>query len=441
VEIPGPTARVLALVVAVGLAGCNAENELRSSPPPTALIETPAGELVRGEADPTASPSADTEDVGAAIAANNAFGLKLFGELTGGEDNLFLSPLSISEALTMVYAGARGETAEQMADSLELGELSKGSVHEAMSALDRSLPRSPESAPPTPERTFRLSLANALWVQASYGVESAFLETLARGYGAGMRGLDFVGSPDPSRELINAWAQRATKGRIGELLPPASIDRLTRLVITNAIHFDAAWEQPFGRIGKGPFLLLDGSRERVEMISRRGAAGFGRGDGYSICEVTYRGGEYSMLLIVPDKGKYEETEAQLSPEFLSSAVGKISEEDDVALDMPRFEFHSEFALKRPLQALGMLDAFNAEAADLSGINRRAREHGLHVSDVFHDAFVRVDEKGTEAAAATGAVVQAVSAPLHSLTVNRPFVFAIRARDNGAILFLGRVLRP
>lgn len=439
-EIQNRIVSTLALVFGLAIVGCGTGDEPSDPPSPaTGLIQTPVGELVRAEADRPDAP--DTDQLDTAIAANNAFGVDLFGELAGSDDNLFLSPLSISQALTMVYAGARGDTAEQMADALGLAELPPDSVQEAMSALDRSLPRSPDAESPAPARTFELSLANALWVQASYGVEPAFLETLARGYGAGIRGLDFIGSAEPSRELINAWAQDETQGKIEELLPRGSIDGLTRLVLTNAIHFDAAWEQPFDRLGEAPFHLLDGSSEPIEMISRRGPAGFGHGDGYTICEITYRGGEYSMLLILPDEGNYEEIEAELSTEFLDSAVEQLSEESDVALAMPRFEFRSELELEAPLRALGMVDAFDPDAADLTGINRDAREQGLHISDVFHDAVVKVDEKGTEAAAATGAVVGVVSAPASSVTVDRPFLFAIRARESGAILFLGRLIEP
>ena len=212
-------------------------------------------------------------------------------------------------------------------------------------------------------------------------------------------------------------------------------------MIANAVHFDAAWKQAFDRIGEATFNRLDGSTEPVEMMSRRGPTPFGEGDGYKAAELIYRGGASSMLLIVPDEGEYERVEARMGHGLLAEAVGALRDEGDVALELPPFEFRSELELEEPLEALGMVDAFDPEQADFTAINPEAREHGLHVSDVFHDAFVRVDEEGTEAAAATGAVIGIVSAPRHSLTVDHPFLFAIRDRESGAVLFLGRVLDP
>lgn len=430
---------VLPVAIIVALAGCGADNG--SAPTPAAgLVATPVGELTRADTGRAQAQRADWLE--AAAAANNAFGVALFDQLTEATDgNLFLSPFSVSQALAMTYAGAEGETAEQMADALALADLASDSVHGALGALDRSLARESEGDDDDSERTFRLAIANALWVEATYGVEPEFLDTLARGYGAGVRGVDFINESDASREQINAWVADETDDRIEELLPAGSIDDLTRLVIANAIHFDAAWRQTFDRIGEATFNRLDGSTEPVEMMSRRGPTPFGEGDGYKAAELTYRGGAYSMLLIVPDEGEYERVEARMGDGLLAEAVGTPRDEADVALELPPFEFRSELELEEPLEALGMVDAFDPEQADFTAINPEAREHGLHVSDVFHDAFVRVDEEGTEAAAATGAVIGIVSAPRHSLTVDRPFLFAIRDRESGAVLFLGRVLDP
>ncbi len=429
------------LVVVVALGGCSlggeAQPALPEREPQSALVDTPTGELV--EADIDRGPSADAQHVGAAAAANNAFALTLFGETAAGDGNLLFSPLSIAQALTMTYAGAGGDTAEQMAEALALGGLPAESLHDAMNGLGQSPPRSAESKA-SEERGFSLTVANALWVEDSLGVEQDFLETLTESYGAGVRGLDFSGAPDPSRKRINEWAERETEGRIDELLPSGSIDPLTRLVISNTIHFDAAWEQRFRALGEGAFHRLDGSTEPAELMVRRGPVGFARGEGYDLVEIAYRGGEYSMVVIVPDEGEYERIEAELNPQFLESALAEIDHIERLELTMPRFELRSQLALKDALIALGMVDAFDEHSADFTGMNRDAPEQGLRLSDVFHDAFVKVDEKGTEAAAATGAVTGLISA-VPTLRVDRPFLFAIRAQDSAAILFLGRVLEP
>jgi serine protease inhibitor len=375
-----------------------------------------------------------------AVAANNAFAVDLYHELAQGSDNLVFAPLSVHQALSMVSVGARGDTGAQMSEALHLATMPSTSRHPALGRLGDSLP-SRGGKRPGKGWGFRLALSNALWAQAGYDVETPFVSTLRNGYGAGLRRQDFIAQPELSRRTINRWADRATRGRIDELLPAGSIDDLTRLVITNAIHFKARWRQRFREAGERQFTLANGESIQADSMSRRGPLRYAHGNGYRAAEIAYRGGKYSMLLIVPDRGRFEQIERRIDRKFLALAAKGLERAKDAILTLPPFEFESDTELTTPLRALGIEDAFSWTAADFTGINSAAREEGLHISGVFHDAFIRVDELGTEAAAATGVVAGIVSAPSVSLTVDRPFVYAIRARDTGAIVFLGRVMRP
>jgi serpin B len=411
---------LLAIAAAIGLALA-------------ALVVTAGG---RGAGEPEGERTANRAPLAPAVAANNAFAADLYHELAQGSDNLVFAPLSVHQALTMASVGARGETEAQMREALRLTV----ARHAALGRLGNSLPTRGGKRPGK-GWGYKLALANALWAQAGYGIEEPFLSTLRTSYGTGLRLLDFIAQPEPSRRTINRWAERATRGRIDELLPPGSIDTLTRLVITNAIHFKARWRQRFHEAGERPFTLANGETIQAHAMSRRGPLRYADGDGYQAAEIAYRGGEYSMVLIVPDRGRFEQVEDRISGRFLTSAAKGLEREKDAVLTVPPFEIESDTELRPPLRALGIADAFDWHAADFTGINPEAREQGLHISGVFHDAYIRVDELGTEAAAATGVVAGIVSAPQVSLTVDRPFVYAIRARDTGAIVFLGRVMRP
>jgi serpin B len=401
-----------------------------------ALVVTAGG---RGGADSDAERPAGAR-LAPAVAANNAFAVDLYHELAHGRDNLVFAPLSVHQALSMVSVGARGETQAQMSEALHLAAMPSTSRHPALGRLGDSLPTRGGKRRGK-GWGFRLALSNALWGQAGYEIEQPFLSTLRTSYGAGLRLQDFIAQPEASRRNINRWAERATRGRIDELLPAGSIDALTRLVVTNAIQFKARWSQRFHETGERQFTLANGESVQADAMSRRGPLRYDDGNGYQAAEIGYRSGEYSMVLIVPDRGHFDQIEGRIDRGFMASAVKGLERAKDAVLTMPRFELESDTELTAPLRALGIEDAFSWTAADFTGINFAAREEGLHISGVFHDAFIRVDERGTEAAAATGAVVGIISAPSVSLTVDRPFVYAIRARETGAIVFLGRVMRP
>ena len=375
------------------------------------------------------------------VEGNASFGFDLYRVLAErqGGGNLFYSPYSLSLALAMTYAGARGVTEAEMAEALRF-PLSQQELHPAFNALDQVLESRGEGAAGQDGEGFRLNIANAIWGQRDYEFLSAYLDLLAANYGAGLRVLDFASAPDASRVTINEWVSQETEGKIEDLIPPGGIDPLTRLVLTNAIYFNAAWANPFQEDAtqQGVFTLLDGSQITVPFMHQTESFGYAKGDGYQVVELPYDGGEMSMVIFLPDPERFADFEAGLDGDRVWQILADVAYRE-VELTMPRFEFASEFGLSEVLAELGMETAF-AGGADFSGMTGN---RDLFISDVIHKAFVSVDEAGTEAAAAT-AVVMKMSAmqpdPVR-VTLDHPFLFLIRDIETGAILFVGRVLDP
>ncbi len=263
---------------------------------------------------------------------------------------------------------------------------------------------------------------------------------LAENYGAGLRLLDFANEPEEARVTINDWVSEETEGKIEDLIAQGAIDPLTRLVLTNAIYFNAAWAQPFqeGATRDGSFTLLSGDRVTVPMMHQTESFGYAQGDGYQAVELPYDGREMSMVIVLPERGEFDAFEHSLDAGRMKDVIEGLARQE-VSLTMPRFEFDSEFSLSRVLADLGMPAAFSGEA-DFSGMTGGK---DLFISDVLHKAFVSVDEVGTEAAAATAVVMKALAVPDEPVTVtlDHPFLFLIRDIETGAILFVGRVLDP
>jgi serpin B len=369
---------------------------------------------------------------------NNAFALDLYQLLRGQEGNLFYSPYSIQVALAMTYAGARGETEAQMADALHF-DLDQARLHPAFAALAEAL-ASRGQALEDEEAWFRLNVANSLWGQEGYAFVADYLALVDGYYGGGLRQVDFVGAPEEARQQINDWVEGATEDKIQDLIPQGAITPLTRLVLANAIYFNATWAQPFAdsRTGDGSFYLLDGSQVTVPLMHQTESMPYSQGDGYQAVEMHYAGNELSMVALLPDQDRFEEFEAALDMEQLEAILGDL-DYGQVALTMPRFEFESEFNLNDALAGLGMAVAFS-DRADFSSMTGN-RE--LSISDVVHKAFVAVDEEGTEAAAATAVMMALSAAPAEPVEVrlDRPFLFLIRDVETGTVLFLGRVVDP
>jgi serpin B len=387
-------------------------------------------------------PDVAPQDLADLVKGNNAFAFDLYQYLAAQSDgsNLFFSPYSISLALAMTYAGARGETEQQMADTLHFS-LTQEQLHAAFNALDQALAARGEGAMGKDGEGFRLNIVNALWGQTGFKFLEPFLDTLAENYGAGLRLLDFANAPEASRQTINDWVSEQTEERIEDLIPQGVIDPLTRLVLTNAIYFNGAWAESFeaNETKDGPFYLPNGSEVTVPMMRNSARYGYAQGDGYQAVELPYDGDELSMVILLPEGGTPEALENSLD----GSAVGAILDDlryQQVALTLPKFELESEFGLSGALAALGMPDAFSGNA-DFSGMDG---VRDLFIQEVVHKAFVTVDEEGTEAAAATGVVMGLLSAapaqPI-KVTVDHPFLFLIRDVQTGTILFVGRVVNP
>ncbi|MFC1927948.1 serpin family protein [Chloroflexota bacterium] len=413
--------------------------------PAVACNQAAGGELLISDKPRETSPDVSEADLALLIEGNTAFAFDLYQAVKEKDGNLFYSPHSISVALAMTYAGARGSTAEQMAATLQF-LLEQERLHPAFNWLDAELASRGEGAQGKDGEGFRLNIVNAIWGQKDYEFLSGFLDVLAENYGAGLRILDFINETEESRLAINDWVSDQTEGRIKDLIPQGAIDALTRLVLTNAICFNAAWEYPFDEdiTADGPFYLLDGGQVTVPMMKQTEAFGYTDGEGYRAVELRYDVGELpdgkalSMVIILPEDEQFEVFEEELQAQKVNDIISDL-QVTEVALTMPKFEFDSEFSLTDTLAGMGMPIAFSG-AADFSGMTGSPE---LFVSDVIHKAFVSVDEAGTEAAAATAVPMEltAVPEPPVEVALDHPFIFLIRDVETRAVLFIGRVLNP
>ncbi len=376
----------------------------------------------------------------ALVNGNTAFAFDLYRQLAGEEGSLFFSPYSISQALAMTYAGARGETARQMAAVLHF-DLEPAALHPSFGALAQSLTDRP-SAAGSGDQPFRLNIANSLWGDQQTIFLPEFLALLQSDYGAGLQAVDFRGQPEAARQQINDWIAEQTEDKIRDLVPEGAINPLTRLVLANAIYFNANWLRPFyeGATSDAPFTLLDGTVVNVPMMNQQERFLYGRGENYQAITLPYVGQGIEMVLILPDEGMFEAVEQGLTPEWFNGVLAGLKSQE-VLLAMPKFSFEYTLELSEALMALGMPDAFS-DLADFSGMTA---EEALYISKVLHKAFIELDEAGTEAAAATVVIMEAMMAPMPQepveLRLDRPFLFAIRDSVTGSLLFLGRVLDP
>jgi serpin B len=399
-----------------------------------------AAEVLQSDKERVTSPDVSPGDQALLVEGNSAFAFELYQALKETDGNLFYSPFSISLALAMTYAGARGETEAQMAAVLRF-LLDQSTLHPAFNQLDTELAGRGQGAQGKDGEGFRLNVVNAIWGQKDYEFLPPFLDVLAENYGAGLRILDFINAAERSRLTINEWVSQQTEGRIKDLIPPGRIDALVRLVLTNAIYFNAAWKYPFEKqmTANGPFYLIDGGQVNVPMMRQTESFGYTEVEGYQAIELPYDGDELSMVILLPEAGNFEAFEAGLQSQQVDAIINDL-QNTEVALTMPKFEFDSEFSLKDTLAGMGMPIAFSPDEADFSGMRGNQE---LFISDVIHKAFLAVDEAGTEAAAATAVIMKntAVPEPPVQVTIDHPFIFLIRDIQTGTILFVGRVLNP
>jgi serpin B len=375
---------------------------------------------------------ATSEGIQSVANSSNQFAFDLYSKLSEEEGNVFFSPYSISTALSMTYEGARGETAEQMADVLHLIE-DNTTRRSSFAAIHNIIN--------TPNAEYKLHTANALWAQKNYTFLGNYTNTIENYYGGKITNLDFLRETEKSRKTINNWVEEQTNNKIKDLLPPGSVNYLTRLVLTNAIYFKGTWVKQFDKkdTREQDFRISPDNTVKVPMMRRTdkdARFNYAETEELQILEMLYEGENLSMLVLLPRNENLHELEESLTAEKLEEWKAMLREQK-VDVYIPKFKFTQKYSLSRTLAEMGMPLAFTPDEADFSGMDGTSN---LFISGVFHKAFVDVNEKGTEAAAATGVVVGMVAMP-NSFRADHPFNFLIQERGTGSILFMGRVVDP
>lgn len=394
------------------------------------------GQHLRPDRSSVSHEITDNLDVQSVVEGNNTFAFELYAELRKIEGNLFFSPHSISTALAMTYAGARENTANQMAQTLHFA-LGQAQPHSAFAEIGVRL-RSVHQ-----ESGNQLNIANALWPQAGYAVLEEFIALLKEYYRVSITPVDYEADTEAARKTINTWVAEKTQEKIKELIKERILDSLTRLVLVNAIYFKGTWASQFDKsyTQNAPFRLTSEESIEVPMMAQTQRFQYYENNRFQILELPYVGHTLSMILLLPQQiDGLTEFEKTLTLENLQRWTGRLRERK-VEVILPKFRLNSQFRLDSVLQSLGMVDAFKQDKANFAGID--GNEARLYIAAVIHQAFVNVDEEGTEATAATAVVIKARSAyaPPPTFRADHPFVFLIRDNDTGSILFIGRVAEP
>lgn len=410
---------LVALLVLVATAACASSPRPRPTRPSgPALSVAPLAPLVRHRV----------------LDADGRLGADLLDAIAPTNGNAVLSPYSIAVALQMALVGARGTTAAQLARTLHQPGVSPATPLSQEAALRQEV-----AALDDPRHDIAVRIANNAWPQAGYAIKAPFIQSLQAGFGVGVRPVDFGGDPPGTRRTINHAVSDETNGKIPALFP-TDLDRMTRLVLTDAVYLKARWATPFDADATrpGPFHLA-GRDVQVPFLHGSDECGYAQRDGYQLVSLPYQDSPLAMTLIVPD-GPLAPVEKTLRQRGLAALLGGPLPPAGVTLTMPKFRFRTHVELNDALRGLGTTDAFDPARADFSGITDAER---LFVSQVVHEAYISVDEQGTEAAAATGVVAQATAgvARMATVTVDHPFLFAIADRSTGTPLFLGRVADP
>ncbi|MCX6901486.1 MAG: serpin family protein [Verrucomicrobia bacterium] len=367
---------------------------------------------------------------------NTAFACELYAKLksTAGDANVFFSPYSISTALAMTSAGARGETDAQMVKALHF-EPDQAKRHAAFCAMEANLNAVQKKG------QVKLSVANSLWPQKDFTLLESFLGLIREHYGASLTPLDFRAS-ERARKTINTWVESKTNQKIKDLIPGGALNAATRLVLVNAIYFKGSWTSPFkaDATKEAPFRLTSGQTVQAPLMFQKKHFGYGENEEMQMLELPYAGDDLSMLVLLPRKADGLATlESSLSAANLSKWTAAMWS-PDVKVYLPKFKMTCRFGLNDTLRAMGMSDAFDPGKADFSGMDGN---RDLFISAALHKAFVEVNEEGTEAAAATGIMMRATALPRPPIEfrADHPFIFLIREKNTGSILFLGRVTNP
>jgi serpin B len=385
-------------------------------------------------------PATDTHpklksNISETIAGNNKFALEIYLKLSERKGNIFLSPWSISSAIAMTCEGARGKTADEMQSVMQFSKndairrQSFALLYEEINAKDA---------------VYTLKTANAIWVQRDYSLLSEYVEIIEKYYHGAAENVDFQGAAEKARQTINSWVEKSTEGKITDLIPKGFLDPLTALVLTNAVYFKGVWAREFDKsiTRDEEFQMDDGSAKMVSMMRSLGPQSrfnFMETERMQMLEMLYQGENISMMILLP-KGNIFSLEKALTMDKLTEWM-KDLEEHQVEVFIPRFKFSTKYFLKDCLVEMGMPTAFTPNA-DFSGISG---SKALFISHVIHQAFVDVNEEGTEAAASTGVVlsrgISLEEGPIPAFRADHPFIFLIKERKTGSILFFGRVSDP
>jgi len=388
---------------------------------------------------PKADDSGSTQQgIQQVVNANNQFAFDLYSELDKSEnENIFYSPYSISAALAMTYEGAKGQTADEIKSVFHFPE--SNILRPNFAAIYNDINGVNEA--------YESRTGNALWVQQDSPLLEDYTTKVEKYYGGKAANLDFIEETEKSRQTINAFIEEQTNNKIKDLIAPGVLDALTRLVITNAIYFKGTWEWEFDSsdTDEREFKITPDNIIQVPMMlmnPEKTTFNYADTENLQILELPYKGGNLSMLIILP-KGNIESIKSSLTAEKLAELKGKMQETDLDAIYLPKFEFDTKYSLNEYLKALGMPTAFDdGGKADFSGMTLAEK---LFIGLVIHQAYVKVDEKGTEAAAATAVVMKlATMAPTFEPIIfkaDHPFIFVIQEKETGNILFLGKVTDP
>ncbi|HNQ30455.1 MAG TPA: serpin family protein [Methanolinea sp.] len=424
-------------LLAVILAGCTGPGE---PGPSIEVTPTPNVTVTTSPSPPNPALPGSATSV---VDANNRFALDLYGRIAddpkAGDGNIFFSPFSISSALAITYEGARGTTAEEIRSVFHFPEnqtVMRSGFAGIISGINSKA------------NAYMLRTANALWAEQTYPFLAGYISAAEQHYGAKTTNLDFINKPEESRVTINTWVEDLTEDRIKDLLQPGTIDPLTRLVITNAIYFKGTWMKQFdqNKTTDADFRTGTGKTVRVRMMERTdedAIYGYAETDILQALSMPYESGDgkdLSMLVLLPKTDDLSMVEESLNTSTLSLLHDSLKTRR-VIVYFPKFVMETKYSLPGVLSAMGMPTAFT-RAADFSGMDGTKN---LYIDDVIHQAFVEVNEEGTEAAAATAVVMRLSAMPLEETAplfrADHPFIFLIQENETGNILFMGKVSDP
>jgi serpin B len=368
------------------------------------------------------------------VAGNNQFAVDIYQQLRGAgkEANIIVSPFSISTALSMAYAGSMGTTQQQMSRVLHFPNLGATQQQAYGDLLDQIANSG--------NMYYQLSIANALWGQQNYPFSAEYVTKMDKYYAGGFNTVDFAGNPSDSRLIINQWVAAKTADKIKDLLSPGDVNRGTKLVITNAIYFKGSWVKPFStqRTENDAFYLTPSDKVTVPMMQQNSEFPYYESAEVQVLDLAYTGDDLAMTILLP-KGDMDQFTASLTADKIQTWLGKLHYER-LAVAIPKFTFSGKYHLENVLTSMGMVDAFSPQDADFSGMTG---SRDLFISAVIHQAFIGVNETGTEASAATAVTMLTMAMMMKDteFRADHPFIFLIRHQPTGSILFMGCVNNP